>query len=334
MRCRVRSIPARLSLPNAPTRPATYWKTEAETVAARTIAERGVQLIATAHGKTLDNLIQNPTLCDLIGGIQAVTLSDEEANRRGTQKTVLERKAPPTFSILIEIQEKHRFAVHLDVAKTVDQLLRGTAPHPQIRAWTDKGEVQVTNGHTGEVPVSPSAASTPTKGRDPVLPRKVVRIYPYAVSRNRLDRAIRELRVPATVTDKLGSADLVLILKSQEKRQPKALREAVDGRGLQIHLVRSNTFTQIETVLKTAFALGDRLNTEEAALREVEEAIAEVMSEGHPVELASQSASIRQFQHQLIVRYGLSSESKGNDPTRRIVIYPPRIPLPAKAQAS
>src|SRR3990170_1326067 len=90
--------------------------TEAEALAARTIAERGVQLIGTAHGNTLDNLLQNPTLADLIGGIQAVTLSDEEARRRGTQKTVLERKAPPTFDVIIEIQNKDRLAVHHDVA--------------------------------------------------------------------------------------------------------------------------------------------------------------------------------------------------------------------------
>src|SRR5579883_1759747 len=97
--------------------------TEAEALAARTIAERGVQLIATAHGNTLDNLLQNPTLCDLIGGIQAVTLSDEEARRRGTQKTVLERKAPPTFDVVIEIQEKDRLAVHHNVAQVVDRFL-------------------------------------------------------------------------------------------------------------------------------------------------------------------------------------------------------------------
>ena len=106
--------------------------TEAEALAARTIAERGVQLIATAHGNTLDNLLQNPTLCDLVGGIQAVTLSDEEARRRGTQKTVLERKAPPTFEVVIEIQEKDRLAVHHDVAHVVDRFLRGDMPRPEI----------------------------------------------------------------------------------------------------------------------------------------------------------------------------------------------------------
>src|SRR6516162_7733477 len=110
--------------------------TEAEALAARTIAERGVQLIATAHGNSLDNLLRNPTLSDLVGGIQAVTLSDEEARRRHTQKTVLERKAPPTFDVLIEIQDRDRLAVHHDVATVVDGFLRGRALRPEVRART------------------------------------------------------------------------------------------------------------------------------------------------------------------------------------------------------
>ncbi|HEX2163211.1 MAG TPA: AAA family ATPase, partial [Thermoanaerobaculia bacterium] len=105
--------------------------TAEEAAAARTIAERGVQLIATAHGNTLENLLQNPTLSDLVGGIQAVTLSDEEARRRRTQKTVLERKAPPTFDVLIEIETKDALAVHHDVAEVVDRFLRGAAPRPE-----------------------------------------------------------------------------------------------------------------------------------------------------------------------------------------------------------
>src|SRR5881398_3210710 len=106
--------------------------TELEASAARTIAERGVQLVATAHGNTLENLLMNPTLSDLIGGIQPVTLSDEEARRRGTQKTVLERKAPPTFEILIEMIGKEKMAVHHDVARTIDNMLRGKPPRPEI----------------------------------------------------------------------------------------------------------------------------------------------------------------------------------------------------------
>ena len=115
---------------------------EQEAAAARTIAERGVQLIATAHGNTLDNLIMNPTLSDLVGGIQAVTLGDQEARYRGTQKTVLERKAPPTFDVVVEIQSWERLAVHDDVAHVVDQWLRGYPIVPEIRWLDDNGEVQ------------------------------------------------------------------------------------------------------------------------------------------------------------------------------------------------
>jgi hypothetical protein len=116
---------------------------ELEAAAARTIAERGVQLIGTAHGKTLENLLLNPTLSDLIGGIESVTLSDEEARRRGTQKTVLERRAPPTFDVLIEIIERNRLAVHPDVSTAVDTLVRGTAPLPEVRYYDDEGKLRI-----------------------------------------------------------------------------------------------------------------------------------------------------------------------------------------------
>src|SRR5512141_1422136 len=116
---------------------------ELEALAARTIAERGVQLIGTAHGQTLDNLLLNPTLSDLVGGIEAVTLSDEEARRRGTQKTVLERRAPPTFDMLVEIQDRDRLAIQPDVAAAVDALVRGNPLPPEIRARGDSGEIRI-----------------------------------------------------------------------------------------------------------------------------------------------------------------------------------------------
>src|SRR5438874_8911821 len=111
--------------------------TELEAQAARTIAERGVQLIGTAHGNTLDNLMLNPTLSDPIGGIQSVTLGDEEARRRRSQKSALERKAPPTFDVVIEIQDRDRVMVHPDVAETVDAMLRGDPVAPELR-WRDE----------------------------------------------------------------------------------------------------------------------------------------------------------------------------------------------------
>ncbi|HZL15646.1 MAG TPA: AAA family ATPase, partial [Verrucomicrobiae bacterium] len=114
--------------------------TELEALAARTIAERGVQLIGTAHGNNLDNLMLNPTLSDLIGGIQSVTLGDEEARRRRTQKSVLERKAPPTFDVIVEIQDRERVMVHADVGETIDAMLRGDPVAPELR-WKDEGGV-------------------------------------------------------------------------------------------------------------------------------------------------------------------------------------------------
>ncbi|WIG59919.1 MAG: Putative regulatory protein, contains AAA+ NTPase domain and putative R3H ssDNA-binding domain [Ktedonobacterales bacterium] len=116
--------------------------TELEAQAARTIAERGVQLVGTAHGRTLDNLLVNPTLADLVGGVQAVTLGDEEARRRGTQKTVLERKSPPTFDVLVEQEERNRVGVHLDVASAVDGLLRGEAPVREMRERQSDGSIR------------------------------------------------------------------------------------------------------------------------------------------------------------------------------------------------
>jgi stage III sporulation protein SpoIIIAA len=132
--------------------------TELEAAAARTIAERGVQLVGTAHGNTLDNLMLNPTLSDLIGGIQPVTLGDEEARRRGTQKTVLERKAPPTFDVVVEIVERDSVIVHRNVAETVDAILRGHMIPPESR-WRDGGELRAATKY--DYRISDTAAGNP-----------------------------------------------------------------------------------------------------------------------------------------------------------------------------
>ncbi len=117
--------------------------TELEAQAARTIAERGVQLVGTAHGTSLENLMLNPTLADLIGGIQSVTLGDEEARRRGTQKSILERKAPPTFDIVVEIESWRRVAIHKNVAETVDAILRGYRARPETRQLGPGGRIEI-----------------------------------------------------------------------------------------------------------------------------------------------------------------------------------------------
>lgn len=133
---------------------------ELEAVAARTIAERGVQLIGTAHGITLENLLMNPTLSDLVGGIESVTLSDDEARRRGTQKTVLERKAPPTFDILIELQDRQRVAIHHDVGDAVDALLRGWILTPELRYFDDKGQMRIEKTSDGKGATPPMEVSS------------------------------------------------------------------------------------------------------------------------------------------------------------------------------
>jgi stage III sporulation protein SpoIIIAA len=142
--------------------------TELEAAAARTIAERGVQLVGTAHGNTLDNLMLNPTLSDLVGGIQTVTLGDEEARRRGTQKTVLERKAPPTFDVVVEIVERDSVIVHRNVAETVDAILRGHMVPPESR-WREGGELRAATKYDYRIAESPTgiptfAALEPTGG--------------------------------------------------------------------------------------------------------------------------------------------------------------------------
>jgi len=291
--------------------------TEAEAMAARTIAERGVQLIATAHGHSLENLLLNPTLSDLVGGIQPVTLSDEEAKRRGTQKTILERKAPPTFDVLVEIQGKDRFAIHHDLAEVVDQFLRGVIPSPEVRVRREDGEFEI---------VSPAAAAsviTPTHKRTPTewLKKRVLHIYPYGVTRKRLERAIRELRVPAYVTTNLDQADLVLTLKGHHKDRSEKLRKAAD-KGVSLHTLKADTLKQIQDFLRDIFEETDYMDEQEAALHEVEEAITKVVSEQQPVELQPHNAYIRGLQHRLVEQYGLLSESKGHEPLRRVVIYP------------
>ena len=303
--------------------------TEAEAVAARTIAERGVQLIATAHGNTLENLMRNPTLADLIGGIQAVTLSDEEARRRRTRKTVLERKAPPTFEVLIEIQERDRLAVHHDVAQVVDGLLRGHGIGPELRVRKAEGGFEVV---PPPAPALPALLEAPAED-SPLLPlrrRRRHRIFPYAVNRGRLQRAIQNSHAAASIVDDLEHADVILTLKSQEKRQPKRLQEA-RARGVPFYSIRHNTATQMESFLAEVERRAgghdqrhreDRSYQTEAARTEAEVAAHEVMANGRPVELAPRNAYLRRVQHELAGMYELNSESKDVEPYRRVIIYP------------
>jgi stage III sporulation protein SpoIIIAA len=327
--------------------------TEAEAAAARTIAERGVQLIGTAHGQTLENLMLNPTLADLVGGIQAVTLSDAEAQRRGTQKTVLERKAPPTFDVVIELQDYDRLAVHHNVMKTVDLLLRGVAPRPEIRVRRGAGRVEVVQAeHAPDVPDDPSFNQRyPSLNRQPssIMPRQgsgapteideprreprsepsrsgqLLRIFPYGIARTRLERAIRERRAAAYVVNDPSQADAVMAIRSTYQSRPKKIRDMA-GKPVQTVVVKSNTFSQIAEALDQILRqAAEGRDLESVALEEVLAAIDVVAQTGKPFELSPQPAPIRKLQHQLTESRRIASESVGEDPNRRLRILPTRL---------
>jgi stage III sporulation protein SpoIIIAA len=298
---------------------------EAEADAARTIAERGVQLIATAHGNALDNLLMNPVLADLAGGIHAVTLSDDEAKRRGTQKTVLERKYPPTFDTLVEIRTRDEFAVFHDMASVVDAFLRGRTIRPEVRVRKEEGFTVTEAGAQNPAAARmqpPPKESKRVNGRADTG-RKTARIYPYGVSKDRLIRAINDLHVAATLSRVPRDADVVLTLKAHEKRQPRTLKN-LEEQGLEIAVVRGNTVSQMKAFLQKLFGLEDASNEEEDALGEATEAVDRVVSHGKPVELAPQASHVRRLQHLLIERHGLGSESRGEVPWRRVVVLPTR----------
>jgi stage III sporulation protein SpoIIIAA len=313
--------------------------TELEAAAARTIAERGVQLVATAHGNSLDNLLVNPTLNDLLGGIQTVTLSDEEARRRGTQKSVLERKAPPTFDALVEIVDRHRVTVHMNLADVVDDALRGR-PHPaQLREirnggglttrlvepspFDDRGsrelfEADLTPAGRPRRPVTLADLAESHNGSG-TAPGADTSVFPYGVSRVYLEQAVRELKVPVRIQHHVDDADVVVTLKNYYRRRDSPLR-AAEADGIPISILRSNTVAQIRTFLSQLYNL-EQVDPTDAALREAQDGIDRARG-GTPVELSPQNAYIRRLQHQLVEENELIARSTGKEPRRRLRIYP------------
>jgi stage III sporulation protein SpoIIIAA len=267
-----------------------------EAEAARTIAERGVQLIGTAHGNTLENILLNPTLADLVGGIESVTLSDEEARRRGTQKTVLERRSPPTFDVLVEIVDRETFNVHHDVGVAVDSFLRGRPLPAERRFYDEHGELRIEapapespNGRRGNgsrdllnnsiVPPWDSRPRPPAARREnafearetraplapsplpgapagSVSPLQTIRVYAYGIARNRLEQAAKRMRLPAVVTDDLDDAQALVTLKTYYRRHQKIVGDA-EERGLPIYVLRANSVNQMENFLSDLFNLAE-----------------------------------------------------------------------------
>jgi len=394
--------------------------TELEAQAARTIAERGVQLVGTAHGRTLDNLLLNPTLADLVGGIQAVTLGDEEARRRGTQKTVLERKAPPTFDVLVEQQSWREVIVHRDVATAVDELLRGQALTAELRTRDEDDHVTARsvlvkpndaaawNGGNGagdifdfsgsgrgrssrgsgrgralddprHAPIDEDDSSfwqeaddeadalalepTGTSGLDVeargvVTGRRVpVRLYPFGVSRERLEQAARQMQAPVEISRDKRTADAVITVKTFYNRQSAMLEE---GERKRVYILKSNTVAQMRECLARIFELRaseefasaqalpaqrpepsgragqagrmmllerttpvpERMHPTTRAIRDAEDAIHHLLNSGQSqVELQPATTTVRRMQHKLAERYNLESRSFGKDPYRRVRIF-------------
>jgi stage III sporulation protein SpoIIIAA len=305
--------------------------TELEAQAARTIAERGVQLVGTAHGNTLENLMANPTLSDLIGGIQSVTLGDEEARRRGTQKSILERKAPPTFPVVVEIQSWDKVSIHVDVADTVDSILRGYRLPAEVRELTSDGDVRRLSeaeieGESAPGERQPLSAKNPyslqSGAQQTQAPGRGQRIYPFGISRKRLLEAIRDTASGAAVAERLEDADVVLTDRSYYRRKPQALRDA-EGRGIPIYVLRSNTLLQMQQALLSMQGAGKQDPLLDA-MTEAEDAVHAVISQDRPVELTPQNAYIRRLQHELAQRFNLTSQSRGREPQRRVRIMPGR----------
>ena len=290
--------------------------TELEAQAARTIAERGVQLIGTAHGNTLENLMMNPTLCDLIGGIQSVTLGDEEAKRRGTQKSILERKSQPTFDILVEIRDRDRVAIHPGVGQIVDALLRGQPLTTEIRLLDETGEVKIEK----EEPAT--AAKKAVRGKPFIKGNKSPKLYLFGVNRGRLVQIAKEMKLSVDVVDNLNDANLFVTSKSYYRRKMQKVREA-EAANIPIYVLRSNTPPQIRRLLSDIYPLEsvDKRHPLKLALNEAEEAVDKVKSGEETVELSPQSAYIRRLQHLIAERHDLSSQSTGKDPERRVRIY-------------
>ena len=245
--------------------------TELEAAAARTIAERGVQLIATAHGKSLDNLLVNPTLNDLLGGIQTVTLGDEEARRRGSQKSVQERKAPPTFDVLVEIQERDQLVVHTPLDEVVDVALRGQFKAPQLRTRRPDGSVvtqvapvpreRATRRPANAAPAAPrrlrpSLVSPAGTGRRPRAAFEPISIFPYGVSRSHVEQTIKDLGVPVRILHHPEDADLVLTLKNYYRRRDSPIQQA-EAQGTPVEVLRTNSAAQVETVLRRIYQLDE-----------------------------------------------------------------------------
>src|SRR5574344_172762 len=313
--------------------------TEAEAQAARTIAERGVMLIATAHGNSLESLIKNPTLSDLVGRIQSVTLGDDEAKRRSSQKTVLEREKQPTFDIVIEILDRNTLAVYRDTTEAVDYILRGWPIRPEIRkvdkvydfANSQPVPARVPNvldkinalDDKIEHPESLKFSFSRQKYVEDV--KKFKKIYLYAVSRSIAEKVIERLDLNAEITRNIDDADIVIAHKNFIKGGAKVLSTAEENR-IQIFYIKTNSMAQIQKVIKEALDISEVNEKQsfyditEKALDEAKTAIEKILAGAKDVELTPQNQKIRKLQQELVQQHNLETTSIGEGDNRHLRI--------------
>lgn len=285
--------------------------TELVAQAARTIAERGVQLVATAHGNTLDNLMMNPTLADLVGGIQTVTIGDEEAKRRGTQKSILERMSLPTFDTVVEIQDWDRVTIHHEVAEAVDTILRGQSLPTETRWLNENNDIVITKESPNVI--KPNHQQKSIKKKEPPS------LFLFGINKQRLGQVAKEMQLHLYIARNLNEANLLITSKSYYRRRPQQIQDAEDL-NLPIYVLRSNTAPQIRQLLNTIYPKETKDHIQ-FALEEAKEAAHKVIKEQEPVELNPQNAYIRRLQHLVAEQSNLSSRSLGKDTERRVMIF-------------
>ncbi|KAM0997942.1 hypothetical protein ACFX2C_007772 [Malus domestica] len=336
--------------------------TKLEALAASTIAQRGIQLVATAHGVTIENLIMNPSLEMLVGGIQSVTLGDEEASRRGVQKTVQERKGPATFSCAVEIISKDELRVHCSLETTVDAILSGRFPKFEVRkmhSWgpeTTERENFIYSSLDEEdeedEDVFEDALDTANKGSghidfNPEVPQnmredywavgKQLRVFVYGILEASVIQVIKQLKMDEAavqLTDDISRADALLALQSKLKKNPR-LQAVAKSYGAPVYVTKSNSLVEIRKAVRALtsdhkdglkdYGSVDNVKSSEKidALEEARIAIEQVViPKGEPVELLPRPSHIMSAQMDLIRKYQLEAERIGKEPDVRLRILP------------
>lgn len=309
--------------------------TEKEAMASRTIAERGVQLIATAHGNTLDNLIINPTLSDLIGGVKSVTLGDIEARRRKTQKTVLEREFEPTFDILVEIIDRNEVGVHFDVSTSVDKKLRGIPTTTEIRKISD-GELVKVSDEINNIDFSNNKnllennQNIRVEEKQEKNNNQKINVFPYGLQKIKLKKLSKSFFSNIRIVSKPESAKIILTTKSNYSKEPKPkIIEMAEKVGIPIHLIKKGSSDQITRFLEKISqenpskekSIDNKLDTDNSeALNEVKIGIKKIKNGVNQIELSPQNPQIRRKQHFFATNEGVGSISIGEENNRRIVL--------------